>query len=116
MTDQEAIPGPGTYNTNLKETIRREPVWTIGRRSRKSAKSRGSGKEVERDLVAVDQAIVHLEDLPNPAAARLFIMTHPELSRIVHDILNYVFGFKPADPISFIAEHMGEIVGESLEQ
>jgi hypothetical protein len=113
MTDNEKNPGPGAYNTDLKETIRTEPRWTIGRRSRKSTKNSGG---IHRDLIAVDQAIIHLENLPNPAAARLYIMTHPELSRIVHDILGIVLEAKPEDPLVFIHEFLREIIEDATDQ
>ncbi|OHS97688.1 hypothetical protein TRFO_36055 [Tritrichomonas foetus] len=104
MIQNDGQPGPGQYNPS--DTVRTEPHWTIGRKSRPK---RNAAPPPQKDLIAVDQCIIHLETLPNPSAARLYIMTHPELRNVVHELLEIVFESKPENPIELIENYFQEI-------
>ncbi|OHT14459.1 hypothetical protein TRFO_43029 [Tritrichomonas foetus] len=107
MVDRQRNPGPGTYDPNFVQ--KKEPQWTIGRKSRLSKRNRRSSVRTKKDLIAIDQCIIRLDELANPAAARLYIMTHPILRDIVHEILENVLFYKPDEPVEFIEEYFEQI-------
>jgi hypothetical protein len=108
MIDKQGIPGPGAYNTTLKEALARVPVWTIGRRSRKKLEP-GADPTKPKDLLAVDSIIVDLQLLPNPAGARQYAAQHPELRTIVHEMIELVCAKKDDDPIGAIEDYWEEL-------
>jgi hypothetical protein len=109
MIGQQGIPGPGAYNTTLKEALARVPVWTIGRRSRIAADQRSGEGIKPKDLLAVDSVIVDLGLLPNPVAARQYAAKHPELRTVVHEMITLTCVQKTDDPIGAIEDYWSEI-------
>lgn len=102
MIDKQGIPGPGSYVFNPNSLLTREPNWSIGRKSRLNRRDRHSTPPQPKDLIAVDQCYVNLALLPNPKAARQYIMVHPEIRQVVHQLLEIVLDEKPEDPIQFL--------------
>lgn len=102
MEDGKDIPGPGSYNTDCKEMLKREPKWTIGRKSRPSRRMRNSMPAKPKDLIAVDQCIVDLSVMPNPDACRQYIIAHPDIRYVVGAMLHAVFLEKPEDPVEYL--------------
>ena len=102
MEDGKDIPGPGSYNTDCREMLKREPKWTIGRKSRPSRRTRNSLPTKPKDLIAVDQCIVDLSVIPNPAACRQYIIAHPEIRYVVGAMLHAVFLEKPENPVDYL--------------
>jgi hypothetical protein len=108
MIDRQGIPGPGAYDTTLKESLARVPVWTIGRRSRTRPGERCEQMR-PKDLLAVDSVIVDLQLLPNPAAARQYAAQHPELRTIVHEMIALACEKKTDDPVGVIEDYWADI-------
>jgi hypothetical protein len=102
MEDRRCFPGPGAYQTSLKETLKRGPQWTIGRKSRRSRRDKNWIPNQTRNLLAVDQLLIDVDVLPNPAAARQYFVAHPELRAIVRWILNIVYEHKPDEPLMLL--------------
>lgn len=119
MTASESSVGPGSYNPVV--TTKKEPQWSIGKKSRPSGNSRyefidydekikrKASKNVPKDLIAVDQLIIHLEILKDPKGARSYIVNHPQLRNIVHQILELVLAEKPDNPVAFIENYFKDI-------
>jgi hypothetical protein len=102
MVNRQEVPGPGYYQTMLCGTLPTEPHWTIGRKSRLSRRDRAAVPNRPKDLLVVDQVIVDLEVLPNPAAAREYAATHSALRLIVREIFEIIYAQKPEDPIELL--------------
>ena len=102
------IPGPGQYQPSFVQ--KRQPVWTIGRKSRLSRRTRSSLTNAQKkDIIAIDQVIIRLDELSNPAAARQYIMTHQILRDVVHEIIQTVLNEKPDDPVSFLEAYFSNV-------
>jgi hypothetical protein len=114
MIDKQGIPGPGSYNTTLKEGMAKVPVWTIGKKSRKRMEEGDGDPGKPRDLLAVDSFIVDLQLLPNPLGARQYMAKHPELRVIVHDMIELVCRQRAEDPVGVIEDYWEQICQEEL--
>jgi hypothetical protein len=105
MLDRQGIPGPGHYQTDLKETLTRVPVWTMGRKSRLGKKMKNQPVIEPKDLIAIDHFVVDLNLLPNPAMARQYAVSHPDLRKLVNELLEAVFDVKPETPLEFLRDY-----------
>lgn len=103
--------GPGHYNPT--EVSKNEPQWTFGKKSRPHKIHSISGSDnfvpKKKDVIAVDHAMIHLEDLPDPDKARNYIMTHPDIRNVVNEIFSVVLNSKPDKPIEFLNEYFAQI-------
>jgi hypothetical protein len=102
MIDRQGIPGPGRYATDLTETLPRVPHWTLGRRSRLSRQNRNEPPGKPKDLIAIAEFVIELNVMPNPEASRQYVVSHPDLRKIVHELLDAVFAAKPEAPLEFL--------------
>lgn len=107
ITDRRNHPGPGQYDPN--DVKKREPQWTIGRKSRLSRRNKSLNPTTKKDLIAIDQCIIGLEQLANPSAARQYIMTHPQLREVVHEMIEVILNVKPDDPVAYLEDYFTEI-------
>jgi hypothetical protein len=107
MINRQGIPGPGHYQTMLKETLPRQPHWTIGRKSRFNRRDKTAVPNQPKDLLVVDQVVVDLDVLPNPAAAREYAATHPAFRLIVREIFDMIYKQKPENPLDVLREFFG---------
>lgn len=119
MSNKEYEVGPGSYSPI--EVKKNEPQWSIGNKSRPRKKTKMEYKEfyekirenearnLPKDLIAVDQIIIHLELLRDPKACRSYIVSHPQLRNVVHEILENVLKSKPENPVAFIEKYFKDI-------
>lgn len=119
MTPNEGSPGPGFYSP--VDVKKNEPQWSIGKKSRPRKKSQvrykdfyekireNESRNAPKDLIAVDQFIIHLEILKDPKACRSYIVNHPQLRNIVHEIIEQVLNSKPENPVAFIEQYFKDI-------
>ena len=118
MTHENSL-GPGSYSP--VDVKKNEPQWSIGQKSRPGKKGKfeykvfyekireNESKNLPKDLIVVDQIIIHLELLKDPKACRSYVVNHPQLRNIVHDILELVLKSKPDNPVDFIREYFKDI-------
>jgi hypothetical protein len=104
MINRQGIPGPGHYQTMLKEAVPKDPQWTIGRKSRFNRRDRTAVPNRPKDLLVVDQIIVDLDVLANPASAREYAATHPALRHVVREVFDMVYRQKPENPLQMLRE------------
>mgnify|MGYP002471917297 CR=1 FL=1 len=113
MTPNEGSPGPGFYSpVDVKKNDENE-------RPRKKSQVRykdfyekireNESRNAPKDLIAVDQFIIHLEILKDPKACRSYIVNHPQLRNIVHEIIEQVLNSKPENPVAFIEQYFKDI-------
>lgn len=107
IADHRNHPGPGEYNPNIVK--KREPEWTIGRKSRLSRRNKSLNPKMKKDIIAVDQCIISLDQLVNPVAGRQYIMTHPQLREVVHEMIDVILNVKPDDPVAYLEDYFTEI-------
>lgn len=107
IADGRNMPGPGQYEPKIVK--KREPGWTIGRKSRLSRRNKSLNNASKKDLIAIDQCIIRLEMLSNPSAARQYIMTHQSLRDVVHEMIEVILNVKPDDPVAYLEDYFTEI-------
>ena len=110
----EDTPGPGHYDPReaLDRTIGASLSGHVsGRRSRaNSAMAFGGG-----DLLAIDQIIVRLSKIGEPAETRRYAAKHPELKDIVREIFAMVLDRKPQNPLEMLREEYERIREECYD-
>ena len=104
MVTNDDMPGPGEYTPVL--SVAKVRSRAIGKKSRHK---KNVAPRPPKDLIAIDQIIIHLENLPDPKRSRQYIISKPAIRDVVHEIIETVLYSRPDDPVAFIKEYFAQI-------
>ena len=96
LLDNAETPAPGLYNPR-RVSEKRAPQFSIGQKSRRR-KTRGTP-------FAIDQVIVNLESDISVEEAREYVVKHPQLKRVLREIISVLRQRKPPDPLDFLRKY-----------
>ena len=99
----ENQPGPADYKPKVEKTLRREPEWTIGARSRLSKKRKNPNPPKSR-FFGIDRFVVPLDLSMDLEEDWRYIDSHPELRTLIQTVMEHVIEEKPAHPLDFVRE------------
>ena len=99
-------PGPGAYNPNFNAEIEGMPKWSFGKKARNRIRKKHEPPEVPKGkLIGVAQFLIPLEPTMDEDEVLKFIGNHPDLKKVITEMMDEVLKYKPDYPLEFIHNH-----------
>ncbi|OHS94727.1 hypothetical protein TRFO_39076 [Tritrichomonas foetus] len=97
-------PAPTDYSPKVKVTMKKEPQWTIGKKSRRSKRRKNPNPPKSR-FIALENFVIPLGIEADAEEEKKYIDEHPAVRKIVQEIMELVRKERPDQPLDLIRKH-----------
>lgn len=101
-------PGPSDYSPQHMVVTRKNPQWTIGKKSRKSKKRKNPNPPKSR-FIGIDMFVIPLGLDSDVEADRRYIDEHPAIREMVHEVMEAILYNKPQEPLLMVKEYFMQL-------